>query len=190
MTTLFRSVLIGALGLAAALLVACGESNGLLPSSQGDALGSKLDAVSAAVSSGKCSEARSASAKLTAEVASLPPTVNPKLRRALSDGSRTVQRQAKSDCHAPAPAAPSAPSTTPTSSPPSTPAPTTSPSTPAPTTPRTTPSTPSHTKPHSTPKPSPSTPTPPPKTQAPPGNGGAGAGNSSGGGASEPGKGK
>lgn len=188
MIMLLRSLPIGALGLAAALLVACGDSNGLLPSSQGAALGSKLDAVSAAVGSGRCAEARKASAKLTAEVASLPSTVDPKLRRVLSDGSRTVQRRAQSDCRAPASTTPSSTSTTPTSSPPSTTAPTSSSPTSTPTTPSSTPSTPTQTKPRSTPT-SPSIPTSPPRTGTTPGGGGAGAG-SGGGGAEGPGKGK
>lgn len=186
MTTLLRSLPIGALGLVAAFLVACGESNGLLPAGQGAALGSKLDAVSAAVSSGKCPQGRSAAAKLAAEVSSLPPSVDPKLRRVLSDGARTVQRQASKDCRAPTRTTPSTTSTTPSTSTPSTTAPTTS--TP-PSTPTSTPSTPTRTEPRSTPT-APSTPTSPPKTGTTPSNGGAGTGkgNSNGGGAGGPGK--
>ncbi len=189
MTTLLRSLPIGALGLVAAFLVACGESNGLLPAGQAAALGSKLDAVSAAVSSGKCPQGRSAAAKLAAEVSSLPPSVDPKLRRVLSDGARTVQRQASKDCRAPTRTTPSTTSTTPSTSTPSTTAPTTSTPTSTPTTQPSTPSTPTRTDPRSTPTP-PSTPTSPPKTGTPPSNGGAGTGkgNSNGGGAGGPGK--
>lgn len=186
MTTLLRSVLIGALGLCAALLVACGDSNGLLPSDRGGDLGAKLDAVSSAVDAGKCRQARSAGAELTRKISSLPASVDPKLKRALSDGARTVQRRARSDCRPASTSTPSTSTTAPSTSTPSasTPPPTTSPSTPS--TPSTTSSTP--TTPRSTPKPPPSTPTTPPKTQSSPGNGGAGAGGSTGGGATGPGK--
>lgn len=188
MTTLLRSVLIGALGLCAALLVACGDSNGLLPSDRGGDLGAKLDAVSSAVDAGKCRQARSAGAELTRKISSLPASVDPKLKRALSDGARTVQRRARSDCRPASTSTPSTSTTAPSTSTPSasTPPPTTSPSTPS--TPSTTSSTP--TTPRSTPKPKPppSTPTTPPKTQSSPGNGGAGAGGSTGGGATGPGK--
>ncbi len=188
MTTLLRSVLIGALGLCAALLVACGDSNGLLPSDRGGDLGAKLDAVSSAVDAGKCHQARSAGAELTRKISSLPASVDPKLKRALSDGARTVQRRARSDCRPASTSTPSTSTTAPSTSTPSTstPPPTTSPSTPS--TPSTTSSTP--TTPRSTPKPKPppSTPTTPPKTQSSPGNGGAGAGGSTGGGATGPGK--
>ncbi len=186
MTTLLRSVLIGALGLCAALLVACGDSNGLLPSDRGGDLGAKLDAVSSAVDAGKCRQARSAGAELTRKISSLPASVDPKLKRALSDGARTVQRRARSDCRPASTSTPSTSTTAPSTSTPSasTPPPTTSPSTPS--TPSTTSSTP--TTPRSTPKPPPSTPTTPPKTQSSPGNGGAGTGGSTGGGATGPGK--
>lgn len=190
MTTLLRSVLIGALGLCAALLVACGDSNGLLPSDRGGDLGAKLDAVSSAVDAGKCRQARSAGAELTRKISSLPASVDPKLKRALSDGARTVQRRARSDCRPASTSTPSTSTTAPSTSTPSTstppPPPTTSPSTPS--TPSTTSSTP--TTPRSTPKPKPppATPTTPPKTQSSPGNGGAGAGGSTGGGATGPGK--
>lgn len=188
MTTLLRSVLIGALGLCAALLVACGDSNGLLPSDRGGDLGAKLDAVSSAVDAGKCRQARSAGAELTRKISSLPASVDPKLKRALSDGARTVQRRARSDCRPASTSTPSTSTTAPSTSTPSTstPPPTTSPSTPS--TPSTTSST--STTPRSTPKPKPppSTPTTPPKTQSSPGNGGAGTGGSTGGGATGPGK--
>lgn len=186
MTTLLRSVLIGALGLCAALLVACGDSNGLLPSDRGGDLGAKLDAVSSAVDAGKCRQARSAGAELTRKISSLPASVDPKLKRALSDGARTVQRRARSDCRPASTSTPSTSTTAPSISTPSasTPPPTTSPSTPS--TPSTTSSRP--TTPRSTPKPPPSTPTTPPKTQSSPGNGGAGTGGSTGGGATGPGK--
>lgn len=186
MTTLLRSVLIGALGLCAALLVACGDSNGLLPSDRGGDLGANLDAVSSAVDAGKCRQARSAGAELTRKISSLPASVDPKLKRALSDGARTVQRRARSDCRPASTSTPSTSTTAPSISTPSasTPPPTTSPSTPS--TPSTTSSRP--TTPRSTPKPPPSTPTTPPKTQSSPGNGGAGTGGSTGGGATGPGK--
>ena len=57
-----RAFLAGGLGFAAAFVVACGGSNGLLSADQSSTLSNRLDAVSAAVSSGNCAAARNASA--------------------------------------------------------------------------------------------------------------------------------
>jgi hypothetical protein len=94
----YRAFLAGGLGFAAAFVVACGGSNGLLSGSQSSTLSSQLDAVSAAVNSGNCRAATSAANAFNSTVGSLPSSVNPKLVQNLGAGAVTIKQLAGQDC--------------------------------------------------------------------------------------------
>jgi hypothetical protein len=96
-----RLLLALSLGFAAACLVACGSSKGLLASTSADGLQGQLDAISADVKAGDCSGATSAAHDLGARVNALPASVDRKLRSALSDGARLLLERAASECQAP-----------------------------------------------------------------------------------------
>jgi hypothetical protein len=93
-----RAFLAGGLGFAAAFVVACGGSGGLLSGEQSSTLSSQLDAASAAVSSGNCRAATSAADAFNSSVGSLPPSVSPKLVQNLGDGAVTIKQLAVQDC--------------------------------------------------------------------------------------------
>lgn len=93
-----RAFLAGGLGFAAAFVVACGSSNGLLTADQSSTLSNRLDAVSAAVNSGNCSAATSAANAFNTVVGDLPPSVSTKLVQNLGDGAQTVKQLAAKDC--------------------------------------------------------------------------------------------
>lgn len=151
----------GALGLAAAGLVACGNTNGLLSSDQGSSLGDALSSVSAGVRDGNCARAQSAAARLKGQVSGLPSSVSPRLRANLEQAASTVGARAVVDC---------AKQTIPTDTRPKS---TTTDSTPTPSTPTTT--GPTTTAPPST---TTSTPTTPPTGTTPSTSGnGSGSGN-------------
>jgi hypothetical protein len=181
-----RALLAGALGIAVAFLVACGDRSNLLPGSSADKLNSQLDQVSAAVSGGDCAKAVAAVNAYKDTVLGLPGTVSATLRANLIQGAQTIAQMAPNDCRQAS--QPSTTSTTPTTTTPTTPTATTptTPTTTTPTTPTATntiPTTPSPT-PAPTPTPSPTPPeTQPPSTGTnggggapPPGNSGGGAG--------------
>ncbi len=65
-----KAIVIGVLGCAAAILVACGDRNGLLPGDQASKLSSALDGVSAACQAGDVARAQSAAARFNADVCS------------------------------------------------------------------------------------------------------------------------
>jgi cell division septation protein DedD len=90
------------LGGAAAFLVACGDSNGLLSSGQSGKLSGELDAISQAVSKGNCHSAEQRSANLRDDVNALPSKVDSKLLKALQDGAVTISSRAAKDCTNPA----------------------------------------------------------------------------------------
>jgi hypothetical protein len=128
------------LGGAAAFLVSCGNSNGLLSATDGSKLSGDLDGVSSAVSAQNCGAAGQRSARLRDDVAALPSTVDSKLLQALSDGAKTVSSQASRACSNPTTTQQTLQTqtqTTTTTPPPTTPTKTT----PAPTTPANPPST-------------------------------------------------
>jgi hypothetical protein len=93
-----RAILAGGLGFAVACLAACGGGSGLLSAGQSSSLNNRLDQVTAAVHSGDCGGAQSASAALNSEVDGLPATINPTLRQNLSQGAATVGQLAQQDC--------------------------------------------------------------------------------------------
>src|SRR6476646_6113043 len=79
-----RAILAGALGFAAAFVVACGGGSGLLSGDQANTLKSQLDQVSSELSSGSCNGVSSATNELSSAVANLPTSVNATLRNNLS----------------------------------------------------------------------------------------------------------
>ncbi len=91
-------LLAAALGLSAAFFVACGDRNNLIPSSNADAIKSKLDSVGAAAASGRCGRARTAASAARDEAKNLPTNIDPKLRSTLDDGLSRVASQADSQC--------------------------------------------------------------------------------------------
>lgn len=98
MRPLLRVLFAAGLGVCAAFLVACGESNGLLASNDASGVNAGLDAVSAAVAGHHCAAAGRASLALQQNVARLPLTVDQKLRASLQQGARTVAARAAADC--------------------------------------------------------------------------------------------
>jgi hypothetical protein len=111
-----RAILAGGLGFAASFVVACGGGSGLLSGDQSNALSSQADAVASAVQSGNCGAAGSASAVLNSQVQTLPVTINPTLRRNLTQAASTIAQLAQRDCHQPATPAASTPTTASTAS--------------------------------------------------------------------------
>lgn len=95
-----RAFLAGSLGFAAAFVVACGGSNGLLSADENSSLTSQLNSISSALGSHQCGEAGSAAAQLTNAVANLPPSVTTTLVKNLGQGAGTVSQLAQSDCTA------------------------------------------------------------------------------------------
>jgi hypothetical protein len=93
-----RAFLAGGLGFAAAFVVACGGSNGLLTADESSTLSSRLDAVSAAVDSGNCSAATNAANAFNTAVGNLPSSVKTTLVQNLGDGAQTVRQLAAKDC--------------------------------------------------------------------------------------------
>lgn len=171
-----RLVFAAVLGLVAAFVVACGDSNGLLSSSQASGLDKSLDGVASAVQNGDCSAASSAVGNLKDRVSALPTTVDPRLRAQLGRGAVTVGELAAHDC-AQGKTSPST-STSKSAPPPS--------STRSTTTPPSTTTAPPST--HTTP-PGPTETTPPPPGTSPGGGKGNGGGGPGPGGGAPPGHG-
>jgi hypothetical protein len=156
---------LAALGLAAALLVACGDRSGLLSGSQAGSLRDALAAVQSACASGDSGRASVAAQSVADRVAALPPgQVDRRLIGDLRDGASTLKSLVPRTCTtAPATTAPATTVTT-----------TTAPATTATTPTATTPTEPETT---TTPPPTTTTPTVPPDgggdTTEPGGSGGA-----------------
>jgi hypothetical protein len=93
-----RAILACGLGFAVSFVVACGGGSGLLSGDQSDALSGQADQISSAVQSGNCGAAVNASAVLNGDVQTLPVTVNPTLRRNLTQGASTIAELARKDC--------------------------------------------------------------------------------------------
>ncbi len=94
-----KAIVIGALGCAAAVLVACGDSNGLLSSDRASSLDRALDGVSAACSRGLVDDAQSAADKVRQEVDRLSAReVDRRLIRNLREGASTIQQLVPKTC--------------------------------------------------------------------------------------------
>ncbi len=147
-----RILLTGLLGVAAALLVACGGSGkGLIPTANAGPLQSDFEAVAQAAESGEgsCTATEAAIAKTESDFAALPASVDKGLRKTLSLGIANLRHRALALCAQPLPQSTSTTSTpTTTTSTQTTPTTTTTHTETTPTTPTTsTPSTPTATTP-------------------------------------------
>jgi hypothetical protein len=180
---LIRLLLAGLLGVAAALLVACGSSGkGLIPTANAGPLQSDFEAVAQAAQSGEgsCTATEAAIAKTETDFAALPSTVDRGLHKTLSLGIANLRRRALALCAQPLPQA-TFTTTTPTTTTSTQTTPTTTTSTETTTTPTTsTPTAPTATTPGGG--------TPAPGSEGSPGaasgpGGGTGVGGESGGGA-------
>lgn len=123
-----KAIVFGVLGCAAAVLVACGDRNGLLPGDQASSLSSALDGVAAACSRGQVDAASDAAAQFQQRVDRLSArTVDRQLIANLRQGASTLEQLVSDTCtevqetirtettQTPPPVtAPTTPSTTPT----------------------------------------------------------------------------
>jgi hypothetical protein len=130
------------LGVAAAVLVACGSSgNGLIPAAQAEPLHADIEAVERAAEegNGNCTATEAALLKTDQDYAALPRAVNATLRGKLRLGIENLHKVAQEACAQPIAQTTSttAPNTAPTTSTPTTTTPktTTTPTTPTTTTP-------------------------------------------------------
>ena len=87
-----------ALGLASAFLVACGDRNNLIPSTDASAINDRLDAAASAVAAHRCDAAQSAVIEAERRASALPGSVDPKLRRTLQDNLEHVASRASDQC--------------------------------------------------------------------------------------------
>jgi hypothetical protein len=174
-----KVVPLAVLGCAAALLVACGDRNGLLSGSDSSGLQDALAAARSACLAGQDARAELAAERFADRVAALPPgSVDRRLIANLQQGAVTLEALVAQTCNATTDTTPPTVTTTTT---PTTVTTTTTPTTTAPTTPTT------PTEPPTTP----TSPTIPPDTDPEPpspsdpgdGSGGAGPGGSGGAGA-------
>lgn len=94
-----KAIVIGVLGCAAAVLVACGDSNGLLPGDRASSLDSALDGISAACARGQVGDAQAAVASVQRQVDGLAADqVDPRLIRYLQAGVATVEELIPESC--------------------------------------------------------------------------------------------
>jgi hypothetical protein len=94
-----RILLPCALGLLAALLVSCGDTNKhLIPGDEADAINQNVDAVGAASADGRCNRASSAVDRAEAHVQQLSSSVDPRLRADLEQGLARLRASAATEC--------------------------------------------------------------------------------------------
>ncbi len=131
-----RVAIAAVLGVACAVLVACGStSSSLIPRTSAGTLLNDLNALSSAVASQSCSASQDALSRLTQDVAQLPANVDGALLARVQSGVDNLSRQVTAKC-APASSSTTTPTTTSTTTSTSTSTPTSTPTT----TPTTTPS--------------------------------------------------
>jgi hypothetical protein len=108
-----RAALAGALGFAAAFVVACGGSSGLLSGNQASNLNGQLDSVSSALASKNCGDVSNATSRLADDVVNLPSSINSTLRNNLTQGVSTIAQLARHQCaNVPSTPAPTTPTNT------------------------------------------------------------------------------
>jgi hypothetical protein len=160
LSSAFKAIVVGVLGCVAAVLVACGDTNGLLPGDQANKLSSALDGVSAACQGGDVARAQAAAAQFRTDVDRLRRSnVDTTLIRGLNQGAATLEQLIDTTC-----TEETIPTQTTVEPPPDTtpvPPPETTPTTPPP---ETTPTTPPQTTPTTPPDTGGGTPTTPPDT--------------------------
>lgn len=151
MRFLMKALPLAALGCAAALIVACGDSNGLLSGGQASNLQDALAAVQSACDDGNAGHAAVAARSFADRVNALPPgEVDRRLIRNLQDGASTLESLVAQTCTrtATTTTTPTVTTTTTTTTPTETTTTTTTPTTPTTTTTvPTTPTTPTTTPP-------------------------------------------
>lgn len=131
------------LGIAAALLVACGDRNGLLSSGQAGSLQDALASVQAACAAGDSGKASVAAQSFADRVDALPPgEVDRALIQDLQDGASTLAALVPRSCTGTAETTTTTPTTTTATTAPTTTTPTTTTTTTTPTTTPTEPTTP------------------------------------------------
>src|SRR5262249_46847413 len=137
-----RAALAGALGFAAAFVVACGGSSGLLSGNEASNLNGQLDSVSSALASKNCGDVSNATSQLADDLVHLPSSINSPVPIELSEGASSLPHRSRrqSATVKPPPTKPTTPPDTTTTEPHTT---TTTTTTPTDTT--TTPSTPTNT---------------------------------------------
>ena len=96
-----------ALGVGAALLVACGATTkGGIPAASAGELKSQIEDVRQAVEGGRCDELEGQLRQVDDGVQALPATVDQRLRSSLRDAADRLRRQAVDECHARQPTTP------------------------------------------------------------------------------------
>jgi outer membrane biosynthesis protein TonB len=94
-----RYLLALALGVGAALLVACGAATkGGIPSASAGDLKSQIEDVRQAVDDGRCEDVSGQLRQVDDSIDDLPATVDERLRQSLRDASNTLRRTAVSEC--------------------------------------------------------------------------------------------
>lgn len=86
------------LGVACALLVACGDRNGLIPSTDAASLDRALRDVAAATASGACGQAEDALAQARDVQQGLPDSVDSRLRARLQRGIENLEQRVPESC--------------------------------------------------------------------------------------------
>ena len=158
------------LGVAAALLAACGGTSDGIPSANAGDLKSQIEDVQQAVDSGRCSDVDGQLTQVDERIDDLPPSTDPQLVRTLREGADKLRSVAIEECDA-TPAKTTTETTTTQTETDTTPSDTTT--TPTDTTTTTTPTTtmtptPTTTTPVPPPLPEPPAPQPPPPAPPPP----------------------
>jgi hypothetical protein len=156
------------LGVAASLVVGCGDRTKLIPASNAGRLNSDLDTLQNVVGSGSCNQVQRALQQARNDLVALPSTVSTRLTRRLSDGIAALERQAPTACR-------DAQAGQTTATEPTTTETTPTDTTPTDTTPTDTTTTETNTTPTAT-TPTTTTPTTPTTTTSPSGDGTGGAG--------------
>ena len=98
MAKLLRILLPCALGIAAALLVSCGDTSGLIPATDASQINQNIDAAQQNASAGNCARASSAVDRALAHVNQLPSSVDPRLKARLVQGLQRLQATAATEC--------------------------------------------------------------------------------------------
>jgi cytoskeletal protein RodZ len=94
-----RLVLAGALGVAAALLVACGSGGAnLIPVANAGPLQNDFNAIANDVANGSCTATMNDLQRAQSDAASLPSTVDPRLRSRINQGLADLARTAPTEC--------------------------------------------------------------------------------------------
>jgi hypothetical protein len=92
-------LLAGALGAAAALLVACGSGGAnLIPVANAGPLQNDFNAIANAVANGNCAEVTRALQQAHSDASALPTTVDPRLRDRINQGLADLDSRAPSEC--------------------------------------------------------------------------------------------